>query len=120
MKGKLVLLDFRASWCVPCREGIPVLKQYYDQYHSKGFEIVTISIDRRKSDWKEAVLEEKIPYFHNVLVNEEITKGYENVLLPIPSQILINREGIIIWKKTFNIEEGSKNLCTALSENSAN
>lgn len=119
MKGKLVLIDFWASWCAPCREGIPELKKLYDQYHSQGFEIVTISIYREKTDWKVAVLEEKIPYFHNVYVNDEITKGYENVLLPIPSQILINREGVIIWKKTFNIEEGYKNLSTALSENFA-
>lgn len=46
MKGKLVLIDFWASWCIPCREGIPELKKLYDQYHSQGFEIVTISIDR--------------------------------------------------------------------------
>lgn len=116
LKGKIVLIDFWASWCVPCREGIPNLKKYYDQYNSKGFEIVTISIDRRKSDWERAVLEEKIPYFHNVLVNEEITNGYENVWRPIPSQILINQEGVIIWKKTADIEKDPKSLVGVLVE----
>lgn len=98
LQGKFVLIDFWASWCIPCRETMPQLRKLYKQYHTKGFEIISISVDRNKTDWEEAVAEEKISNWYNVLVNEQINKNYENVHLPIPSNILINKSGKIIWK----------------------
>lgn len=97
-KGKFVLLDFWASWCLPCREAIPSLKNLYRQYHLKGLEIITISIDKTTKAWQKAVREEKISNWYNVHSNEEISKNYINVNEPIPSQVLINRNGKIIWR----------------------
>ena len=48
---KYVLIDFWASWCAPCRKEIPHLKKLYADYASDGFEIVSISIDKKESDW---------------------------------------------------------------------
>lgn len=95
---KYILLDFWASWCVPCRKEIPGLKELYAQYHSRGFEIITISIDRDSAKWRKAVSEEIIYNWHNVLVNKEIDANYENVHEPIPSQILIGPDRKIVWK----------------------
>ncbi|MCW3074288.1 MAG: alkyl hydroperoxide reductase/Thiol specific antioxidant/Mal allergen [Flaviaesturariibacter sp.] len=96
-KGKFVLLNFWASWCLPCIDKIPELKRLLDSCQSRGFEIINISIDTKKENWKAAVQKHTLGKFHNVLVNKELEDRYPNIKMPIPSEILINREGVIIW-----------------------
>lgn len=96
-KDKYVLLNFWASWCIPCIEEIPELKSLLNKYNSKGFEIINISIDEDKRKWEEAIQKYQIRSFKNVLVNDDIDKKYSNTKQPIPSQLLINRQGMIIW-----------------------
>ena len=103
-RGKLVLIDFWASWCVPCREQIPRIKNIYDQYHSRGFEVFAITLDKKMELWKEAVQKEKISNWHHALWNEEM-----ELLFPvqtIPQKLLIDPEGKVIWS-SFEENENS-------------
>ena len=56
-KGKYVLIDFWASWCGPCRNEMPNVKAAYEKYASKGFEVISISIDKKQKAWRTAIEE---------------------------------------------------------------
>ena len=62
LKGKVLLLDFWASWCMPCRAANKKLVRLYDKYKEKGFEIFSVSLDEDKSDWKKAIARDKISW----------------------------------------------------------
>ena len=64
LQGKYLLLDFWASWCRPCRESMPHLKEIYGRYHGKGLEILGVSIDSDALRWKQAVKEDATPWIH--------------------------------------------------------
>lgn len=96
-KGKYLLLNFWASWCEPCIEKIPEIKQYYALYKAKGFEIINISIDQNKQKWLAAVKKYKLENFQNLIANDEIKSKYSNITQPIPSEILLGVDGKVLW-----------------------
>lgn len=107
-RGKYVLLDFWASWCVPCRAGNPHLLELYRQYKDKGFEIISISDDDRNPDaWKKAVEKDGIGLWKHVLRGMDMDKMMKNKPNPedtnehfgihsLPTQLLIDPKGVII------------------------
>ena len=96
-KGKVVLVDFWASWCGPCRQAMPDLVATYQKYKNKGLEIVGISLDSNKDAWAKATEDLKIswPQFSNLKGWEEdcaVTYGVNS----IPHTMLIDKDGKII------------------------
>lgn len=103
-QGKVVLVDFWATWCQPCREEIPIFIDLYNQYRAQGFEMIGISMD----DERLKVVE---PFIKELKVNYTILLGEPELLqkynVPVmPSAFLIDRDGRIV--KAFHGAQGEK------------
>ncbi|MDR1454463.1 MAG: AhpC/TSA family protein [Tannerella sp.] len=94
-----VLIDFWASWCIPCREESPALKAVYHKYRDKGIEFIGVSLDHKSERWLEAVRQDELPWIQWI---DYSTWGGEGVktygVRLIPYKFLINKEGVIVAK----------------------
>lgn len=116
-RGKYVLINFWASWCIPCIEKIPKLRQLLHLYQKEGFEIINISVDKDSTKWRKAILKYKLGNFQNVISNEDIDIKYSNTKEPIPSEILFSPDGKILWNsKNKNTESLEKFLEKCMKE----
>ncbi len=97
-KGKILLVDFWASWCGPCRQEIPHVKEVYAKYNQNGVEVLSVSIDGKKDEWLKALDEEKMPWAQILApeAGKEIMKEYQ--FSGIPYLILLDRDGKIAAK----------------------
>ena len=98
-KGKYMLLDFWASWCMPCREENPNVVAAYHRFHSKNFEILSVSLDKSnaKASWLAAIQKDDLTWQHVSelkLWDGDVVKLY--VIKSIPQNFLINPDGKII------------------------
>ena len=97
LKGKVVLIDFWASWCGPCRASNPAVVKLYNKYQSKGFEVYGVSIDEKKSAWIKAIKHDNINY---IQVNDKggwyakVTEVYG--VNEIPATFLLDKKGEIV------------------------
>jgi len=97
MKGKVFLLDFWASWCVPCRFSNKNLVKLYAKYKDKGFEILGVSLDDNKNAWKRAVSKDRINWLQ---IND--SKGWDAMSATkwqvdaIPASFLIDKDGNVV------------------------
>ena len=100
LRGKVVLIDFWATWCGPCRGEIPNMKQLYTKYNHRGFEIVGISVDKQVPTLQSFIVSEKIPW---ISLSETVTLGGGMPgiagtygIRSYPTMWLLDREGRVI------------------------
>ena len=100
LRGKVVLIDFWASWCGPCRRENPHVRAMYEKYHDKGFEVFSVSLDKDANAWKGAIAKDNLTWPNHV----SDLKGWGSAaaklygVSSIPSTFLVDKDGRIIAK----------------------
>lgn len=99
LRGKVVLIDFWASWCGPCRKEMPNVVKAYAKFKNKGFEIYGVSLDKEKDRWVEAITKDGITWPQVSDLKQwgsDVVKLYN--IQGIPFTVLLDKEGIILAK----------------------
>jgi thiol-disulfide isomerase/thioredoxin len=98
LKGKVVLVDFWATWCGPCIAELPHVKEAYEKYHEKGFEIVGVSLDRKRDALEKFIKDKEMPWPQIIFSKDEemfwnnpVARKHE--INSIPATYLIGRDG---------------------------
>lgn len=97
LQGKVVLIDFWASWCAPCRAANPYIQKLYSKYKDKGFEVLGVSLDTKQKEWLKAIKQDRLKYtqvIDNSGWRSKVAERYFVELLP--TNFLVDRTGKIV------------------------
>jgi thiol-disulfide isomerase/thioredoxin len=98
LKGRYVLLQFWGSWCGPCRQENPQIVSLYNQFHEKGFEVVSIGLETQEDRWRQAIKADRLLWPYHSADMQRFKGGVASLynIHAIPTTFLINPEGMIM------------------------
>ena len=97
LKGKVVLIDFWASWCTPCRAANPYVQKLYKKYKEQGFEVFAVSLDVKREAWLKAIKKDKLTYtqvLDNAGWKSKVAELY--FVDQLPTNFLLDKTGKIV------------------------
>ncbi|GAE20929.1 thioredoxin family protein [Bacteroides pyogenes JCM 10003] len=114
LRGKCVLIDFWASWCAPCLREAPNIKRVYEKYRDSGFEVLSVSLDKKNDQWKQAIQKHRLDWLHVSSLQGwkcPVARLYQ--VSAIPAMFLVDREGNIVSTEARGemLEQEVEKLC---------
>ena len=95
--GKVLLIDFWASWCGPCRAANPYVQKLYKKYHDDGFEVFAVSLDVNKPLWLKAIRKDRLTYTQVIDSDGWLSKVAEQYYVDaLPTNFLLDKTGKIV------------------------
>lgn len=109
LRGKVVLIDFWASWCGPCRQENPNIVAQYERYKDKGFTIYSVSLDMKKEDWVNAIKNDRLAWPYHV---SDLKFWYSEPaavygINAIPANFLLDEKGVILARNLRGAQLGA-------------
>ncbi len=114
LRGKVVLLNVWATWCVPCREEVPYLESLYQQESARGLEIVGVSVDARGSESAIGDFRRDFKMTYPIWLDPDQNVQTLYRALGVPASYLIDRDGVLRWQKLGAIRSDDPMLMQAM------
>jgi peroxiredoxin len=113
-RGKVVLFNVWATWCHPCRDEIPELRELHAKYKTRGLELVGVSVDAEGSDDAIRAFMKDFEMAYPVWRDPDERVSTRFLVVGVPATFLIDREGILRWRKTGPIQPRDSSLTAAI------
>src|SRR5256885_13425159 len=98
LRGKVVLLDFWGTWCPPCRESVPTIKNVKRKFAGKGFELVGISSDDDEDVWRTFVESKQMDWYEYIDLSGDVLQAFN--IDSFPTYIVVDKDGVIRYRQS--------------------
>ncbi len=98
LRGKVVLLDFWGTWCPPCRESVPILRDLHKKYAGKSFQLVGISSDNDEDVWKTFIQAQHMDWSEYIDLSDEVLQAFK--VESFPTYIVLDKDGVIRFRQS--------------------
>jgi thiol-disulfide isomerase/thioredoxin len=98
LRGKVVLLDFWGTWCPPCRESVPILRDLNKKYAGKSFQLVGISSDNDEDVWKTFIQAQHMDWSEYIDLSDEVLQAFK--VESFPTYIVLDKDGVIRFRQS--------------------
>ena len=113
-RGKVVLLNVWATWCHPCREEIPELRELHKKYEPRGLELVGVSVDADGTDDAIKAFMKEFEMAYPIWRDPSERVSTQFLLFGVPATFLIDKQGVLRWRKTGPIQTNDTTLTMAI------